>query len=59
MNGHSFFAGGGPNGAALGPDGKIYLCNNGGFSWAPGPRGNIMRVRQEALAASAKLRGAK
>ena len=26
---------GGPNGAALGPDGKLYLCNNGGFSWAP------------------------
>ena len=25
---------GGPNGAALGPDGKMYLCNNGGFSWA-------------------------
>ena len=23
--------GGGPNGAALGPDGKCYLCNNGGF----------------------------
>src|SRR5262249_61804429 len=23
---------GGPNGAALGPDGKIYVCNNGGFS---------------------------
>ena len=26
---------GGPNGAALGPDGKMYLCNNGGFSWVP------------------------
>ena len=26
--------GGGPNGAALGPDGKIYVCNNGGFNWA-------------------------
>jgi gluconolactonase len=26
--------GGGPNGAAIGPDGKIYLCNNGGcFDW--------------------------
>jgi len=23
--------GGGPNGAALGPDGKVYICNNGGF----------------------------
>ncbi len=25
--------GGGPNGAAMGPDGKIYVCNNGGFEW--------------------------
>ena len=25
--------GGGPNGAALGPDGKIYVCNNGGFEY--------------------------
>ena len=25
--------GGGPNGAALGPDGKCYICNNGGFRW--------------------------
>jgi gluconolactonase len=24
---------GGPNGAAIGPDGKCYVCNNGGFSW--------------------------
>lgn len=24
---------GGPNGAALGPDGKVYVCNNGGFEW--------------------------
>ncbi len=32
---------GGPNGAALGPDGKMYLCNNGGFSWAAS-RGAIM-----------------
>lgn len=23
--------GGGPNGAAIGPDGKCYVCNNGGF----------------------------
>jgi gluconolactonase len=33
---------GGPNGAALGPDGKMYVCNNGGFSWVPGPGGIIM-----------------
>lgn len=25
--------GGGPNGAAIGPDGMIYVCNNGGFIW--------------------------
>ena len=25
--------GGGPNGAAIGPDGALYLCNNGGFEW--------------------------
>lgn len=27
--------GGGPNGAALGPDGLLYICNNGGFRWTP------------------------
>src|SRR5437867_3723098 len=26
---------GGPNGAAHGPDGKMYICNTGGFSWIP------------------------
>ncbi|HVH23831.1 MAG TPA: SMP-30/gluconolactonase/LRE family protein [Pseudonocardia sp.] len=36
--------GGGPNGAALGPDDTVYICNNGGFSWreaslGPGPDG--------------------
>lgn len=25
--------GGGPNGAALGPDGYLYVVNNGGFTW--------------------------
>ena len=25
--------GGGPNGAAIGPDGFCYVCNNGGFEW--------------------------
>jgi gluconolactonase len=26
--------GGGPNGAALGPDGHVYVANNGGFLWS-------------------------
>lgn len=26
--------GGGPNGLAFGPDGKLYCCNNGGFAWS-------------------------
>lgn len=25
--------GGGPNGLAMGPEGKLYCCNNGGFNW--------------------------
>ncbi len=29
--------GGGPNGAAIGPDGKCYICNNGGFNWVERP----------------------
>ena len=28
--------GGGPNGAAVGPDGAMYVCNNGGFEWHEG-----------------------
>lgn len=26
--------GGGPNGLAVGPDGALYCCNNGGFDWS-------------------------
>jgi gluconolactonase len=29
--------GGGPNGAAMGPGGKIYVTNNGGFEWVERP----------------------
>lgn len=53
-----FDLGGGPNGAAVGPDGMVYVCNNGGcFDWQevmgftfPGPvpttwtGGSIQRV---------------
>ncbi len=28
--------GGGPNGAAIGPDGRLYVCNNGGFHYVNG-----------------------
>src|SRR5437879_248960 len=32
--------GGGPNGAALGPDGAVYVCNNGGYPWSQLPDGS-------------------
>jgi gluconolactonase len=37
---------GGPNGAAMGPDGKVYVCNSGGFTWVtmPVPTGQTLRL---------------
>ena len=32
--------GGGPNGAAIGPGGKCFVCNNGGFDWHTDAAGN-------------------
>ena len=37
--------GAGPNGAAIGPDGKCWICNNGGFKWHEEP-GMIRPVLQ-------------
>jgi gluconolactonase len=31
------FPGGGPNGAAIGPDGKCYICNSGGYEFTYDP----------------------
>jgi len=46
--------GGGPNGAAIGPDGALYVCNNGGLDLerfqnarGPGHEGRIERVDLE------------
>jgi gluconolactonase len=33
--------GGGPNGAAIGPDGRCYVCNNGGFNWLVSEDGHM------------------
>ncbi|MFC0282105.1 SMP-30/gluconolactonase/LRE family protein [Camelimonas abortus] len=33
--------GGGPNGAAIGPDGAVYVTNNGGFNWVTRPDGTL------------------
>jgi len=33
--------GGGPNGAAIGPDGAAYVCNNGGFRWSRSETGAL------------------
>ena len=37
---------GGPNGIAFGPDGRLYIANNGGFAWAdfPLPNGQVISV---------------
>jgi gluconolactonase len=33
--------GGGPNGAAIGPNGLCYVCNNGGFQWVEASDGRL------------------
>ena len=34
--------GGGPNGAAVGPDGPIYVANNGGPEWITDGQGTVV-----------------
>ena len=46
--------GGGPNGAAVGPDGAMYVCNNGGaWEWEPGeaslPAGPVPDYRSGSI----------
>lgn len=38
--------GGGPNGAAIGPDGALYVCNNGGFAWHRDKDGGLFPAKQ-------------
>ncbi len=40
--------GGGPNGAAIGPDGAVYVCNNGGFRWGTEIDGTHRPIGQAA-----------
>jgi len=46
--------GGGPNGAAIGPDGAVYVCNNGGFTWTE--VGGALRRRAAARAQRSGVR---
>lgn len=40
--------GGGPNGLAMGPDGNVFICNNGGFMWHRDGDGGLRPVGQAA-----------
>ncbi len=37
---------GGPNGAAIGPNGKVFICNNGGFKWHDSAEHGIRPIGQ-------------
>ena len=39
---------GGPNGAALGPDGRVYICNHGGIDWIDVQDGRLRSGPQSA-----------
>jgi gluconolactonase len=43
--------GGGPNGAAIGPDGRCYVCNHGGFEWRRRGAGMVLGLQGPDYAA--------
>lgn len=47
--------GGGPNGAAMGPDGHCYVCNNGGFEWHQSSSGLMFPGNQPADYTSGRI----
>ena len=49
--------GGGPNGAAIGPDGKVYVCNNGGWRWTEVGRHDASRASTASRAADDYIGG--
>ena len=50
--------GGGPNGAAIGPDGAVYVCNDGGFIWTElGEHAHPDRPRAPAPASRPNFEG--
>jgi gluconolactonase len=47
--------GGGPNGAAMGADGEVYVCNNGGFEFHTESNGTFRPVAQAINYAGGRL----
>ena len=47
--------GGGPNGAAIGPDGAVYVCNNGGFEYTTEIDGCLRPIAQARDYAGGRL----
>ena len=47
--------GGGPNGAAIGPDGKCYVCNNGGFEWTRTDTGFVRIIGRASAYAGGRI----
>jgi gluconolactonase len=47
---------GGPNGAAMGPGSKIYVTNNGGFTWHTLPDGRTFPASRHPATSAARSR---